>query len=267
MGPRDESWEVVLATLALQSDDVRDGSLEAFDPSGWNGAWRRLGWNFCWREGMGEPFPHSPDFLDGLPGRVRDYLLARGAPAEEASDVSEWVRPEYLEHRKWREDVRLSYEERKKRLGRPPMFRRPFQVVSELPALMRRPDGRGGSRDLVQFAKDWATQPADRMTMIADPPPAGTELGIACSIAAVVHALCDLDEMVPPEWVFEHRSPETMLVWGMQAFDGAKLRKKIISKSPPACEYHRVFFPRTFVEGPLWINPPYVRRRAEKTES
>lgn len=100
---------------------------------------------------MREPFPHSPEFLNGLPGRVRDYLPARGAPAEEASAVAEWVRPQYVRHRKWRENVRLSYEERTERLGRPPMFRRPFQVAPELPVLMRRPDGRGGSRDLVRF--------------------------------------------------------------------------------------------------------------------
>ena len=214
---------------------------------------------------MGETFPHSPQFLGGLPGRVREYLLARGAPEEEASEIAEWVRPQYEKHRKWRERPRLSYEERTRQLGRPPMFRHPFQVVPELPALMRRPDGRGGSRDLVQFSKDWATQPADRMTMMAYPPPAGTEWGIACSIATVVHALCDLDEMVPPDWVFEYRSPETMLVWGMQALDRARLRRMVIAKSPPACEFHRVFFDRAFIEGPLWINTPRIRRPAEKS--
>ena len=257
----------MLVAPVLLSDDVRDGSLGLFDPSGWNGAWRRLGWNFCWREGMGETFPHTSQFLGGLPGRVREYLLARGAPEDEADEVSEWVRPQYEKHRKWRERPRLSYEERTRWLGRPPMFRSPFQVVPELPALMRRPDDRGGSRDLVQFSKDWATQPADRMTMMADPPPAGTEWGIACSIATVVHALCDLDEMVPPEWVFGYRSLETMLVWGMQAVDGARLRRKIIGKSPPACEFHRVFFTRSFIEGPLWVNPPSVRRYAERSVS
>ena len=246
-----------MAATVMLSDDVRDGSLGLFDPSGWNGAWRRLGWNFCWREGMRETFPHSSQFLDGLPGRVREYLLARGAPEEKASEVSEWVRPKYLDQREWWEDVRVIYKER-------PEFGRPFQVVPELPALMRRPDGRGGSRDLVQFSKDWATQPADRMTMMKDPPPAGTEWGIACSIATVVHALCDLDEMVPPDWVFGYRSPETMLVWGMQAVDGARLRRKIIAKSPPACEFHRVFFDRSFIEGPLWVNPPHVRRSADR---
>ena len=214
---------------------------------------------------MSVPFPHSPQFLGGLPGRVREYLLARGAPEDEAAEIAEWVRPQYEKHRKWRERPRLSYEERTRQLGRPPMFHHPFQVVPELPALMRRPDGRGGSRDLVQFSKDWATQPADRMTMMAYPPPAGTEWGIACSIATVVHALCDLDEMVPPDWVFEYRSPETMLVWGMQAFDGEKLRRKIIAKSPPACKFHRVFFDRSFIEGPLWINTPRIRRPAEKS--
>lgn len=254
-----------MAVPVLLSDDVREGSLGAFDPSGWNGAWRRLGWNFCWREAMSVPFPHSPQFLGGLPGRVREYLLARGAPEDEAAEIAEWVRPQYEKHRKWRERPRLSYEERTRQLGRPPMFHHPFQVVPELPALMRRPDGRGGSRDLVQFSKDWATQPADRMTMMAYPPPAGTEWGIACSIATVVHALCDLDEMVPPDWVFEYRSPETMLVWGMQAFDGEKLRRKIIAKSPPACKFHRVFFDRSFIEGPLWINTPRIRRPAEKS--
>lgn len=88
--------------------------------------------------------------------------------------------------------------------------------------------------------------------MMADPPPPDTEFGIAVSIAAVVHVLCDLDGLPPPNWVFGYRSPEPMKPWGVST----ALKKEFTGKTPPACLYHNVSFEYYFIEGPLWISLP-----------
>lgn len=218
------------------------------------GGWRRIVWNYCWRRGLEHPFPHPPTLLDEIRSGLRALLTERKAPAWKIEALTEWGASEYVKHRRFEEN-RPGYDQLVKRLGRPPLRPRPYLLVAELPQLMREPAGRRGQhRDLIQFANDWAVQPADRRKMMAGPPPPA-EAAIANSIATVVHALCDLDEIAPPEWVFGYRSPTNELVWGMQA-PWFSLDRNVIDHSPPACAYHRIYFTYDLITGPLWINPP-----------
>ena len=167
--------------------------------------WLRVAWNFCWEYGLRRPFPHPPAVLDDLRRVLRAYLTEREAPAYKLEALVDWSAGEYVWRRAF-EESRPSVGAAE-RTGRPPLRPRPYLLIPELPPLMRLPDVGGRFRPLVQLAKDWAVRPACRGRMMADPPPPDTEPALAASIAAVVHALCDLDEISPPAWVFDHRIP------------------------------------------------------------
>lgn len=227
------------------------------------GGWRRVAWNFCWRRGLEHPLPHPPALLDEVRSGLRSLLAERGAPAWKVAALTEWGVSEYVRCRRFEEN-RPSYEELVKRLGHPPLRPRPYLLVPELPRLMREPAGRRGQhRDLIQFANDWAVQPADRWKMMADPPPQDTEPAIANSIAAVVHALCDLDEISPPDWVYGYRAPSKSLLWGLRS-PWFSPDRNTLDNSPPACAFHRVYFTYDLITGPLWINPPADIRKTHR---
>lgn len=223
------------------------------------GGWLRTAWNFCWKHGLTQPFPHSAETLDGLRRGLLAHLRERGAPAYKLEALADWGVDQYHSKRQRRARPKPSYEERTRMLGRPPIRPRPYLLIPELPPMMRPPNIRGRFRPLVQYCKDWAVQPANRGKMMADRPPPDTEPAMAASIAAVVHALCDLDELTPEEWVFEYRSPQPERIWGLDDMPinpNKKYDRRMIAEAPAACAYHNVFFADTFIEGPLWINPP-----------
>ena len=220
--------------------------------------WLRVAWNFCWEYGLRRPFPHPPAVLDDLRRVLRAYLTEREAPAYKLEALVDWSVGEYL----WRR----AFEERRpsvgaaERTGRPPLRPRPYWLIPELPPLMRLPDVGGRFRPLVQFAKDWAVRPACRGRMMADPPPPDTEPALAASIAAVVHALCDLDEISPSAWVFEHRVPQPRRIWGLRQIDWtADYGQWILRSAPAACAHHNIFFAYSLIMGPLWLNPAMDR--------
>lgn len=162
------------------------------------GGWLRAAWNYCWKRGLSLPFPHTADALDELRRELRSHLAERGAPAYKLEALADWGVEQYNDKRRRRSRPQPSLEERTKMLGRPPIRPRPYLLIPELPPMMRRPNARGRFRPLVQYAKDWAEQPAHRDKMMADRPPPDTELAIALSIAAVVHALCDMSVFTDP---------------------------------------------------------------------
>lgn len=217
--------------------------------------WLRTAWNFCWEWGLQRPFPHRAGELDVLRRAVRAYLAEREAPGYKLEALADWSADKYVARRSF-EERRPSFAESRRRLGRPPLRPRPFWLVPELPPMMREPDAGGRFRPLVQFAKDWAVRPARRGRMMADPPPPETEPDMAASIAAVVHALCDLDETTPPQWVFAHRVPRPRRIWGLRPVDwNSGFGRLLLRSAPAACADHNIFFAESLIMGPLWLNP------------
>lgn len=218
--------------------------------------WLRTAWNFCWERGLRRPFPHPPGALDDLRWELRDYLAEREAPAYKLEALADWATAEY----EWRRDFEERRPTGRAPGGRPPLRPRPFYLIPELPPLMRLPDVGGRFRPLVQFAKDWAVRPARRERMMADPPPPDAEPALSASIAAVVHALCDLDEIAPPKWVFEHRVPHPRRIWGLRQKDWTtEDGQEFMNAAPPACAHHNIFFAPSLIMGPLWLNPAMDR--------
>lgn len=123
-----------------------------------------------------------------------------------------------------------------------PLFARPYIVMSEIPASMATPGGRGaGYWPLEQLIKDWNNQPESRTLMLAGALPEGTDTTTAAKIAAVVHALCQRDGHPLPEWVPSARSPvDVALVSDVDLASpyGQRLR----AEAPGVCAYHRVYF-------------------------
>lgn len=225
------------------ADGITRASPERVSPPG---GWRRIAWAYVWIYGDRFEFPHSAEMVESMRRGLRKRLFGMGASSPRAEAVTEWAVGTYLE------DRRDAWEHRGEPKSPNPLRWRPYLLVPDLPPMMRRKAGRGRYRPLIQFSKDWAVRPLNRDEMMADPPPPDTEGGIAVSIAAVVHALCDLDGHAPPDWVYKYRAEKPMKPWG--APDA--LRPEITDAAPPACRYHQVFFDYHFIEGPLWISLP-----------
>jgi len=95
-------------------------------------------------------------------------------------------------------------------------------------------------RPLVQFVMDWRRYPGQRDAVLAAPPPPGTSDLVAAKMAAVVHALCDRDDISVPEWVHQCRiEPETAL-FGVPLYSG--FGEVVRRRSPRVCRAHGVFF-------------------------
>ena len=129
---------------------------------------------------------------------------------------------------------------RRRRAG--PLLARPYMVLSDLPAAMAEPGGRGaGYWPVIQLVKDWNNQPESRELMMAGGLPAGTDTVIAAKVAAVVHALCQRDGHPIPAWVHSARSPNDVALVpdvDLQSPYGQRLRQN----APGVCRYHRVWF-------------------------
>ena len=243
----------MMNTVAERLAPFLPGPDEFYPPGGW----RRVAWTWCWNQGKQVEFPQLEPQTETLRRDLQAHLVGLGSSEKRAAAVTKWAIFEYMK------DRRGMWEHRHEPPPVNPMRPYPVFLVTDLPHLMRKPNGRGRYRSLVQFSKDWAVYPLRRKEMMADPPPPDTEFGIAVSIAAVVHALCDLDGLPPPNWVFAHRSPEPMKPWGVSP----SLKPEFTSKTPPACLYHNVFFDYHFIEGPLWISLPPTACRNNPEEA
>ena len=129
---------------------------------------------------------------------------------------------------------------RRRRVG--PLRSRPYVVVSELPAAMAVPGGRGaGYWPVVQLIKDWNNQPESRELMLAGGLREGVAAVTAAKIAAVVHGLCQRDGHPLAGWVLSARSPvDVALVPDVDLASpyGQRLREH----APGVCGFHRVYF-------------------------
>ena len=118
----------------------------------------------------------------------------------------------------------------------------------ELPCLMAGDDGRGRVVALRQFIKDWAAA-GDRRTEMIDVEPrrhrrrhrlTRRRFDLA-RIAAVVHALCDRDNVPVPTWVAEYRA-ERAVCLNDRRLTGSKWDSHIRAIAPAACAAHNVWF-------------------------
>ncbi len=114
--------------------------------------------------------------------------------------------------------------------GRPDMLQ-----AAHLPALML--SGRDGRVvSMSQFVKDWAHWP-DRRAAMCEREPFGPNRLDLVRIAATVHALCDRDAVVIPDWVWRHRWHETIRMGGRRPVSDRDRLNGL-----PACEYHGIWF-------------------------
>ena len=96
--------------------------------------------------------------------------------------------------------------------------------------------------------------------MIRDEPQ-GDNSDDICRIAAVVHALCDRDDVAVPEWVWCHRS-EADIAWGRRCVMNGFIWEQTVADAPDACAYHRVWFDRQFIAPGPTPRASQLRRQA-----
>ena len=88
--------------------------------------------------------------------------------------------------------------------------------------------------------KEWHWWPDEREAIIADRPLSANHADL-CRVAAVVHALCDKDEVGVPGWVFDYTSPEPLTLAAMLPKTGG-LWERMVAEACGACRYHNVWF-------------------------
>ena len=131
----------------------------------------------------------------------------------------------------------------------------PTISADQIPRLMARDDNRGRVVELRELCKQWAhTDQAHRAAMVNTAPrryrrwhcftPRRHDLA---RIAAVVHALCDRDEVDIPDWVWKHRSRRPIGV-PVSLDPTTQWGRTIVADAPDACTYHRVWFDHSMIE-------------------
>lgn len=108
---------------------------------------------------------------------------------------------------------------------------------------------------LIQFVSDW-NRSDDPASLIADPPSyEGTDWRILPTIASLVHALAARKTLPIPEWVWEHKAPQTWVVFCDPP--DSYFWNRALGKAPATCVHHRIYFhPRLMDKGtPDWWLP------------
>lgn len=96
--------------------------------------------------------------------------------------------------------------------------------------------------------REWEWWPSERVAIIADEP-VGAPPDDLCRIAAVVHALCDRDEVPVPDWVWQHRWSEPIM-WTRELLPTGPLWERTVAQAPEACAWHNVWFGEDFISDP-----------------
>lgn len=131
----------------------------------------------------------------------------------------------------------------------------PTITASQIPRFMADDDGRGRVVELRELCKQWAhTDHAHRVAMVAAPPSPHRRYHRftrrrhdLARIAAVVHALCDRDDVPVPSWVWEHRSRRHRGLCETSVLASSSYWRDNID-APDACAYHRVWFDPASIE-------------------
>lgn len=115
---------------------------------------------------------------------------------------------------------------------------RRYLVATELPDEMADPLFLTPTRPLAQFVSGWNNHSHARLDMIESKPVCDSET--LASIAVVIHALCDRDNITPPDWVLSAKAAEPKLLNGRTA--NTKFGECVKQESPKVCNQHNVFF-------------------------
>ena len=131
----------------------------------------------------------------------------------------------------------------------------PTLSADQIPRWMADDDHRGRVVELRELCKQWAhTNHAHRAAMIKTPPRRyhwwhrfTARRHDLCRIAAVVHALCDRDDVDVPDWVWTHRSRRSIgLISSLDPH--SDYGRAVLVDAPAACAYHRVWFDPSSIE-------------------
>lgn len=109
-------------------------------------------------------------------------------------------------------------------------------------------DGGRANLPWSMMVKEWHWWPDDREAMVADPPLSDSADDL-CRIAALVHALCDQDNVALPGWALEHRSELPLSLFSAIPTSG-RLWERMVAEAPAVCEHHNVWFTYRDIESP-----------------
>lgn len=104
---------------------------------------------------------------------------------------------------------------------------------------------RDADRPLVQMVDDWHRFPDTREQFLASVPPGDANSRHLLKIAAVLHALCDYSGLPVPDWVYRWRTDRPFALFHIPL--DSDYAEMVYRESPPACEYHGVWFEKGFV--------------------
>ena len=113
-------------------------------------------------------------------------------------------------------------------------------TVKRLASELVDPTWSDADRPMVQFVMDWRRYPEQRDAVLATPPPAGASEMVVAKIAAVVHALCDRDNMRVPEWVHGCRVEPDTALFGVPL--NSRFGDVVRRRAPLVCAAHGVWF-------------------------
>ncbi len=131
----------------------------------------------------------------------------------------------------------------------------PTISADQIPRWMAGDDKRGRVVELRELCKQWAhTDHAHRVAMVREAPRRyrwwhrfTARRHDLARIAAVVHALCDRDDVDVPDWVWKHRSRRPIGV-PVSLDPTTRWGRTIVADAPDACAYHRVWFDHSMIE-------------------
>ncbi len=131
----------------------------------------------------------------------------------------------------------------------------PRLCASDLLALLAVDDNRGRVVALREFVKRWACFREQRAAMIEQAPRRYRFYGRwftvrrndLARIAAVVHAMCDRDDIPAPPWVSKHRARRPIGI--VASLDPhSDYGRAVLTDAPEACAEHGVWFDQTMIE-------------------
>ena len=131
----------------------------------------------------------------------------------------------------------------------------PTISADQIPRWMAKDDNRGRVVELRELCKQWAlTDHVHRAAMVNTAPRRyrwwhrfTARRHDLARVAAVVHALCDRDDVDVPDWVWRHRCRRPVGV-PVSLDPESRYGRAVLVDAPDACAYHRVWFDHSMIE-------------------
>ena len=124
-----------------------------------------------------------------------------------------------------------------------PSFRVRRRVAAELPAhMVGKTLLEAYHTPLLQFVADWNRSPAKANMIEMVPSYEGADPYLLPSIASVVHALVNRDNLPVPDWVWKHKLGEPWVLFCEPGETGSYFWQRGMENAPSTCAHHRVYF-------------------------